>query len=181
MKNKKQIIYTRLLEGTTCYVPCEAIGIDENIFEIIKNNNIDLDNDVSQIWEFFPGDTVRCITKTETVVNFDEGILIPVDSKESKNSEEKKILLASGLINSVFPNRRVYELIFKIVYSLGAITFDELQDYKNEIEIICFDTKFIQRNHPVVKMWLEVNCSLSRVNRSLNRSEERRVGKECRL
>ena len=155
---KIEIIYTRMLEGVTNYVPCEALRIRDTTYEIISNKDIDLESDATCIWEFFPGDKVKAMNKKEIVFPFGGGVFIPADASECEDCEEKTILLATELISSTFPNRKLYQLIFLIVSSLGEISLDQLQGFENEIKRLCVDSIIAQRRHPVIKKWLNKNC-----------------------
>ena len=127
-------IYIRLLEGTETWVPVPAIWHSNDIFEIKDNQYLDLEEDISSIWEFFPGDTVKCTKRDED-------------------------LIASELLTSTFPDRKVYQLIFLIVKNLGEITLDQLQGFEDEIKRLCSESSVVQGQHPVVKDWLENNCT----------------------
>ena len=131
--NKIENIYIRLLEGPETWVPMPAVSHGDNIFEIKENQYLDLEEDISSIWEFFPGDIVKCTNR--------DGDLV-----------------ASELLRSTFPDRKVYQLIFLIVKSLGEVTPDQLKGFKDEIKCLCSRSSIVQRKHPVVKNWLEKNC-----------------------
>jgi hypothetical protein len=126
-------VYIRLLEGPETWVPVSAILHGDNIFEIKENQYLDLEEDISSIWEFFPGDVVKCIKR--------DGDLI-----------------ATELVESTFSDRKVYQLIFLIVYNLGEITREQLKGFEDEIKRLCSDSRIVQRQHPVVKDWLEKHC-----------------------
>lgn len=126
-------IYIRLLEGTETWVPVPATRHGENIFEIKANQYLDLEEDVSSIWEFFPGDVVKC---------------------ENREGD----IIASELLKFTFPNRKVHQLIFTIVKSLGEVAVNQLPEFAEEIKKLCLDKNIIQRQHPVVKSWLDKNC-----------------------
>jgi hypothetical protein len=123
-------IFIRLIEGTVVLVPVKAKPMRGNLFEIIENPVIDLENDITSIWEFFPGDIVR-------VESFENG------------------LIAKELVNSTFPKRKIYELIFKIVYSVGDITLEKVADYKEEIDVLQKCNDIPQKNHPLIQSWLK--------------------------
>lgn len=205
----KAIIYIRMFEGVPTYFPCEALRISDAVYEIISNEDMDLDNDATCIWEFFPGDKVRVLEKKETVLPFGGGVFLAAGEDEPGLShftqkrcrsrqnaikktfngsffnsyiftflakawariatffkvrkscgcidcqlEEKTIPLATELINSTFPNRKLYQLIFWIVESLGEISLDQLQGFENEIQRLCVDRTITQRRHPVIEKWL---------------------------
>jgi hypothetical protein len=128
---KKKKIFIQLLEGAEIKVPCWALHIQNNIFEIIKNESLDLEDKIS-IWEFFPGDLVKCEMVGENWV-------------------------AKELISSTFPARKIHQLIFLIVKSLGKIVFDELLQYKSEIQQLFKSETIMQKDHPVVRSWIEKN------------------------
>ncbi|MCP3659255.1 MAG: hypothetical protein GY830_02635 [Bacteroidetes bacterium] len=143
---KKEIIYIKMLEGIEVLIPVEAKLISKNLFEIIENRDIDLESDATSIYEFFPGDIVSCI---ET------------NSKEYFKDQKKDLnffFLANKLISSNFPNRKLYELIFIIVKRQGEVRIEELEEYKENIHKLCTDKSIFQRNHPVIKAWIEENC-----------------------
>jgi hypothetical protein len=148
-----------MLEGTTNYVPCQALVNGDGSYLIVKNDDLDLDGDATRIWQFFPGDTVRCTTVTETVFEFGGGVLIPVDPTEGKGCIERKMLLATQLVTSTFPERNLHQLIFTIVRNLGELDEGHLEEYESEITQLCSDSLIVQRRHPIVKRWIEANCS----------------------
>jgi hypothetical protein len=150
-----QFIYVKMLEGTTNYVPCKAIFKADNAYQIIANENIDLIEDATAIWQFFPGDVVRCIERTEMFFSFGGGVLIPVDPDECENCIEMTIMLAAELIESTFPNRKLYQLIYIIVEHLGEVEAEDLTEYKNEIDLLCSDLSITQRRHPIIRRWIE--------------------------
>jgi hypothetical protein len=128
---KKKKIFVRLLEGPEIKVPCLALQIQNNIFEISKNDTLDLE-DKTSIWEFFSGDLVKC----------------------EKNGDN---WVAKELISSTFTNRRIHQLIFLIVKSLGEIGFDDLSEYKSELQQLLNSTNIKQKEHPVIRTWLDNN------------------------
>jgi len=127
-------VYIKLLEGTESWVPVPAIRRGDNIFEILENRYLDLNGDISSIWEFFPGDTVRC-------------------------ARQGNDLMALELINSIFPKRKMHQLVFWIVRSLGEITLSEMRGFEYELNHLCSDTAIVQKRHPIVMNWLNKNCS----------------------
>lgn len=131
-------IFIRLLEGTETFVPVEAKHLGSNIFEITKNSDLDLEEDVTSIWEFFPGDVVSC-------------------------EKREDIRVATELLRSTFPNRRLYELIFQIVESFGRISLEELSDYRIELQELTNNTSISQRKHPVVREWIERNSKTASI------------------
>ena len=131
---KESVIYVRLIEGAEAFVPVKAESKEAGIFTITENPYLD-ESDETSIWEFFPGDTVKC----------------------SKNDNG---WFAEELLESSLPNRGVYKLVFSIVKNLGSIDFYELvETEKDSIERLCAKDSIPQRKHPVVNRWLEGNCS----------------------
>jgi hypothetical protein len=126
-------IYIKLLEGTEAWVPVQAISYGNDIFEIRENQYLDLEEDVTSIWEFFPGDIVKC--------------------KKQDNH-----LVAYELVDSKFANRKIHQLIFLIVKSLGKVEQYQLHKFEDEIKQLCLNKEIIQRQHPIVKEWLYKNC-----------------------
>jgi hypothetical protein len=133
MNNTKRIIYIRLLEGVENKVPCEAEHIHSDVYKIIRNRYLDLQEDVTSIWEFFPGDIVKC-----------------------KRDEDK--FIAKELLSSQFPDRKLHQLIFLVVESLGKIKFEDLIEFEDEIEQINKRSDIIQLKHPVVQSWIKRHC-----------------------
>ena len=138
-------IYIKLLESGVTYVPCKAMHISNMNYKIIDNEHLDLENDATSIWEYFPGDLVKCEIKSD---NF-----LP-----KGNAEE--ILVANQLLSlsKSFPNRKTHQLIFLIVSNQGKINLEKLQGFKKEIKELCTSPGLFQRNHPLIKYWLEINC-----------------------
>ena len=66
--------------------------------------------------------------------------------------------MANKLISSKFPNRKLYELILIIVKRQREIRIEKLKEYKECIYKLCTDRSIFQRNHPVIKAWIEENC-----------------------
>ena len=126
-------IYIRLIEGTEALVPVPAISYGNDIYEIKENLYLNLEEDVTSIWEFFPGDIVKCI-------------------------EQNKRLIAFKLMDSKFPNRKLYQLIYLIVKNVGKIKRCQLEEFENEIKQLCLNKNIAQRQHPIVKEWLHENC-----------------------
>lgn len=127
-------IYIKLLEGGSVLVPVKARQITDEIFLITKNDFWD-DEDFSSIWEFFPGDLVRVIKKDDH-------------------------LEADGLVeySKSIPERRLRELVFLLVNSMGKIPFAKLVDMKAEITALCKEDKLHQQKHPIIKNWIVKNC-----------------------
>src|SRR4051812_41192259 len=90
-------IYIRLIEGTLAFVPVEAKQFDAQIFQITGNEYLDLENDDISLWEFFPGDVVKC--------NFQDDMIV-----------------AEELLESRFPHRNFHAVLFRIVESEGKLT-----------------------------------------------------------
>lgn len=136
MKNiKEQTLYVRLLEGTETFVPCIGFRKSDLTYEIIENPYLDLDEDATSIWEFFPGDIVRCEKK------------------------ELDILVAVELIESKMVNRKVYSLLYRIVFSLGELKSSDLVGYEAEYKMLCDGELDIrQKDHPIVAGWIQRNC-----------------------
>lgn len=162
---RRETIYVTMLEGTTNYVPCRALANSDGTYLILENYDLDLEEDATRIWQFFPGDTVRCKTVTETVFEFGGGVLIPVDPTEEKGCIERRILLATQLVNSTFPERNLHELVFRIVKNLGELKREDWEEYKSEIAHLCSEDLIAQRRHPVVKRWIEKHCFAGHLKR----------------
>src|SRR5580658_3967742 len=145
MKAETIKIYVRLIDGVEILAPCDAKYIGGEKFEIIRTENLDLDTDATSIWEFFPGDVVKCE---------------PYEGQSKFNTFGIN-KVARQLISSIFPNRKLHQLIFLIVRSFGKITLDELKGFEPEIKQLCNDKGVCQRNHPVIESWLLKNCELS--------------------
>ena len=133
--NKLKTIYVRLIDGTESKVPCKGVLLDKVNYKITENQSLDIEGDATSIWEFFPGDVVECEQR-------DFG------------------LLASRLISSSFPDRKIHQLIFLLIQSFAKLKIDDLDEFKNELKKLC-DPNFrlLQKTHPMVKKWLEENCS----------------------
>lgn len=129
---KNDTVYVRLLEGTAAFVPCEAKLQSTGEFEIVRNPYVDLEEDATSIWEFLPGDTIEC---------------------ELKDGE----WFAKRFVRSTLPDRKLHQLIFLIVESLGKIEVQSLQGYENEIKCLC-DGSIKQKEHPIVQAWLSKHC-----------------------
>jgi hypothetical protein len=115
-------------------VPVKTKVVEKDLFEIIENQYLDLNNDATCIWEYFPGDIVKA---------------------ESVNDR----LIAVELVKSSFPNRKLFQLIFLIVANLGKIHPKLLKGYGHEINILNKTIDLPQRNHPLVKSWLSKYCN----------------------
>lgn len=130
-------IFVRLLEGTEAYVPCYGNVLENGLVEITRNDYLDLEDDATSIWEFLPGDIVRYET-------------------------HDGCLWAKELISSTVENRRVYELVFLLVHSLGKITIEQTKAFSKEIDFLLKSDCFKQKCHPVVQKWIKENASQSR-------------------
>jgi len=144
-----QTIYIRMLEGIETFIPVKAKPVVDNVFEIISNEDMDLEEDATCIYEFVPGDVVKSVVKCEMLRNFS----LPMRKRR------ETFILAVELISSTFPNRKLYQLIFMIVRSLGKVTRNQLQGFENEIKQLCSNSSIAQRRHPVVEKWIEKNCT----------------------
>lgn len=133
-KTKKKVnVFVRLLEGTEIVVPCQALHIQKDIFEILKNNSLDME-DKTSIWQFFPGDLVKC---------------------EMRNG----LYFAKELLSSTFPDREIHHLIFMLVESLGQIEYEYLKKYTSALKDLCVRKDILQLEHPIVLNWRRNNCS----------------------
>lgn len=127
-------IYVTLLEGTETLAPCQGRKISDGLYEIVNNPYLDLDDDATSIWEFFPGDIVSC-----------------------ENIEDR--LIAFKLVESKFLNRKLYELIFLVIKSQGEVEAKELTQYQSEVRMLCDKNSVVkQKDHPVLKKWLQRTC-----------------------
>ena len=126
-------IYIRLLEGTQTYVPLKARRMPDGSYKILDNPYLQLEDDITSIWEFFPGDVVQC-------------------------RKEDNDLIAYELLASSFKNRRLYQLIFSIVLNQGDLSLVELDTFKDDIVKLCRARNIPQKDHPVVKKWLLSTC-----------------------
>jgi hypothetical protein len=141
-----ETIYIRMIDGIETFIPVQSKQIDNNIYEIIYNEDMNLDEDPTCIYEFFPKDIVRCKIKQNYLFSIKE--------------KGRTFILASDLISSTFPNRRIYQLIFLIVKNVGKITFNQLQEFENEIKYLYSNNDIIQKQHPIVNKWLTDNKKL---------------------
>ena len=141
-----QTIYIRMLEGVETYIQVTAKPVADNVFEIISNADMDLEEDATCIYEFFPGDVVKC----ELMRDF----FFPIQKRR------ETFILAIELISSTFPNRKLHQLIYMIVRSLGGVIRNQLQGFEDEIRQLCFDSNIAQRRHPVVEKWIEKNAGI---------------------
>ena len=148
--NKKlQTIYIRMIEGVETFIPVSARCIGDNTFEIISNKDMDLEQDATSIYEFFPGDIVKCKLKPNAF--------------SPENEKHEEILLAQQLLISspLFPSRRVYQFIFNLVENFGNLEKDQLNLFKEEIKLLCkSDCRIKQKEHPIVEKWLSQNGEL---------------------
>ena len=126
-------IYVYLIDGTGVYVPIETEKISDDVYRITDISSIDIENDHTAIWKFFPGDIVKV-----------------------KHHEGMDIMLADELIESTFPNRRMHELIFRIVESFGDLTDEEEKEFAEELEDLKSpNCKVLQKKHPTVQKYLK--------------------------
>jgi hypothetical protein len=123
-----------LLEGVEALVPVKAVLIESNLFRITENQFLDFE-DATSIWEFFPDDVVEC--------EFDNNIWI-----------------ARKLVESSIPDRELYQLIFRIVDRLGNLEIDESNQIRDTINELYRRNDIIQKQHPIVKNWLEKQKSV---------------------
>lgn len=129
-------IFVRLIEGAETFVPCFGKVLENGLVEIYRNDYLDLENDATSIWEFLPGDIVRYETHDGN-------------------------LWAKELISSTVENRRVYELVFLIVHSLGKMTIEEAMVFSKEIDFLSKSDSVKQKNHPIVQKWINKILSQS--------------------
>ena len=126
-------IYVRLIDGTSALVPVEAKQLDEQIFQITHNESLDLENDDTSLWEFFPGDVVECKLKDNLIV-------------------------AEQLLESGFPNRDFHALLFRLVDSDGKLSEAEVAAFQEQIKILLERKSPIsQSEHPLIKKWIMEN------------------------
>jgi len=128
-------VYIRVIDGTETYIPSIAKLIKEDTYEIVKIESFDIQNDNTSIWEYFPGDEVGCISKSF-----------------SDNAE--KSLVATRLLNSSFPGRKIYQLVFDIIQNSGYINPCE---YGTEIKIIGQTDFEYGKPYPALQKWLKEN------------------------
>jgi hypothetical protein len=126
-------IYIRLIDGTSALVPVEAKQLDEQIFQITDNDYLDLENDDTSLWEFFPGDVVKC--------KFQDNLIV-----------------AEQLLESSFPHRNFHAVLFRILESNGKLNEAETAKFQQEIKIL-LDRKspVSQSEHPLIKKWIMEN------------------------
>lgn len=126
-------IYIKLLDGTSVLVPVKAQQIDDEKYLIKKNDYWD-DEDFTAIWEFFPGDLVR-VTKKDDLLIAD--CLIEYSTSISK--------------------RKLKELMFLIVDSMGEIPFSKIAGMKAEIIALCKESELNEQKHPIIENWIANN------------------------
>ncbi|MBN1331692.1 hypothetical protein JW978_02275 [Candidatus Dojkabacteria bacterium] len=122
-------IWTKLIDGVEVSVKVIGKKIGKDMYKIIKNSYLDLD-DSTAIWEFFPGDVVVC---------------------KKKGGE----LFAQSLVNSIIKDREVYSMIFLVVSKNGEISDDDIEKFRPEIKKLKESTDIKQKLHPVIKTWLK--------------------------
>ena len=132
MESKK--IYVELIEGTKSLVPLPAETTDEGYYRILENPYLDLLNDVTSIWKFFPGDVVKCDLQDD-------------------------MLVATELISSSFPDRRLHQLAYLIVEGGEDTLLNEQSGSGGEIEILCSRLNKAQPEHQALKAWAAKNCN----------------------
>ena len=126
-------IYIRLLDGTLAFVPVEARQLDEQIFQITDNDYLDLENDDTSLWEFFPGDVVKCKFQDDLIV-------------------------AEQLLKSSCPNRNFHAVLFRILDSDGKLSEVETTKFQQEIKILLERKSPVsQSKHPLIKKWIMEN------------------------
>jgi len=133
MKDLLCIIYIPLLDGTKILVPVSAELLQNEQFKILDIPELDIENDSTSIWGYFPGDIVKCM-------------------------EIDKSLVATELLNYSFPNRKLHLLLYAIVESNGVLDVGAIKEYSDEIRIICKKASFPQLNHPIIKQWMVQHC-----------------------
>lgn len=122
-------IYIRLIDGTLTFVLVEARRLDELTFQITANKFLDLENDDTSLWEYFPGDVVECKIKDT-------------------------LILAEKLLKSNFPDRNFHALLFRIVDSDGKLSEAEIVTFQEQIEILLERKSPVsQSEHPLVEKW----------------------------
>lgn len=126
-------IYIRLIDGTSALVPVEARQLDEQIFQITDNDYLDLENDDTSLWEFFPGDVVKCKFQDDLIV-------------------------AEQLLESSFPHRNFHAVLFRILESDGKLSDAEIAKFQQEIKVLLERKSPVsQSNHPLIKKWIMEN------------------------
>jgi len=135
MKNPEpsKTIYVRLIDGTLAFVPVEARQLDEQKFEITANQFLDLEDDNTSLWEFFPGDIV--------------------ESKLQSN-----LIIAERLLESSFPNRDFHALLFRLVDSKGELNEVETATFQEQIKVLLERKSPVsQSEHPLIEKWITEN------------------------
>lgn len=132
MESKK--IYVELIEGAKSLVPLPAETTDEGYYRILENPYLDLQNDVTSIWKFFPGDVVKCDLQDD-------------------------MLVATELISSSFPDRKLHQLAYLIVKGREDMLLNEQSGFKGEIEVLCNRLNKEQPGQPALKAWAAKNCN----------------------
>ena len=123
-------IYVTLIEGTIVYVPVDAIQLNGNNYRIVANEHED-SADTTLIWQFFPGDVVRC-------------------------SEKDGNLHAVELITSDVPMRKMHELIFLLMYKQGRLSDEEKMSFSSELKLL-FSIEGALQKYPALKEWIVKN------------------------
>lgn len=124
-------IYVRLIDGSSALVPIEAEQFDEMTFQITTNESLDLENDDTSLWEFFPGDIVEC-------------------------KVQNNLIVAEKLLESSFPNRDFHALLFRVVDSGGELSESEAALFREQIKMLQEGKSPVsQSQHPFVRKWVK--------------------------
>ena len=126
-------IYIRLLDGTSVLVPVEARQLDEQTFQITDNDYLDLENDDTSLWEFFPNDVVKCKSQDD-------------------------LIIAEQLLESSFPHRNFHAILFRILDSNGMLSEVETAKFQQEIKVLLERKSPVsQSKHPLIEKWIMEN------------------------
>lgn len=69
-----ETIYIQLLdEGSTAYRPTLGVLVSEAIYRILPTEDYDPEDEV---WEFLPGDTVRCVSEVKSGAQGEHLVLV---------------------------------------------------------------------------------------------------------
>ncbi|MCE5200774.1 MAG: hypothetical protein ABFD54_13030 [Armatimonadota bacterium] len=67
-------IYIQLLnEGTVVYRPTLGVVVSEGVYRVLPTENYDPEDEV---WEFLPGDTVKCTAEVKSGAQGEETVLV---------------------------------------------------------------------------------------------------------
>ena len=121
-----------MIEGVETYMPVDSEPIEKNVYKIVFNKYMDLESDLTSIYEFYPGDIVSCEI---------------VDD----------ILLAKKRVSSTFINWKYYHIIFRILETGGELPTNEFVEFENELLQLKNSRHIPQRDHPFISRWLELN------------------------